>query len=273
MQNDRKGTELMSFLKSFFGGNNNQGNQGVSQAAPQLNLNKTLNLTKEEAVNVLNLRKETFQLVLQKSGIVGGRARVAVVMDMSGSMRPLFKDGTVQSVFERLLPVALRFDDNGELDIWLFDDGFKRLNSISERDFYQFVDREIMGKRENQLWGTTSYAPVIRDVFQKYVIEEPSNLPTFVIFITDGNNDDKNATTEIMREASKYGIFWQFIGIGREKFEFLQRLDDLTGRVIDNADFFKLNDINEITDEELYSRLMTEYPGWEQKARHQGILR
>ncbi|WPS85515.1 VWA domain-containing protein (plasmid) [Brevibacillus halotolerans] len=260
----------MSFLKNLFGGNNRQSDQKTAQV---VNLGKSLNLTKEEAVNALNLRKETFSLVLQKRGINSGYARVAVVIDMSGSMRSQFKDGTVQLVLERLLPVALRLDDNGELDIWLFDDGYKRLDSISERDFYQYVDREIMGKRENQLWGTTSYAPVIHDVFQKYVAEEPSHLPTFVIFITDGNNDDKKATTEMMREASKHGIFWQFIGIGRERFEFLQKLDDLTGRIIDNANFFKLNDINDITDEELYARLMTEYPGWEKNARQQGILR
>ncbi|MFF2531621.1 vWA domain-containing protein [Brevibacillus sp. NPDC058079] len=262
----------MSFLKKMFGGGNNQGNQGFSNSSQQ-GFGNTLHLTKEQAVQTLNLRKETFTLVLQKSGAISSRARVAVVMDMSGSMRPQFKDGTVQSVLERLLPVALRLDDNGELDVWLFDDGYKRLESISERDFYQYVDREIMGKRENQLWGTTSYAPVMQDVFQKYVVEEPSHLPTFVIFITDGNNDDKRNTTEMMQEASRYGIFWQFIGIGHERFEFLQKLDDLTGRVIDNANFFKLNDINVISDEELYARLMNEYPGWEQLARQKGILR
>lgn len=272
----------MSFLGKLFGGGKNEQQvtaQPTAQPAAQptysggLQLHKGLNLTKEQAVENLNLRKETFSLVLTKNGLNGIKARVGIVMDMSGSMRPQFKDGTVQSVFERVLPVASRFDDNGELDVWLFDDGQKRLDSISERDFYQYVDREILGKRENQLWGTTSYAPVMRDVFQKYVVEEPSNLPTYILFVTDGNNDDKTETAQVMREAAKYGIFWQFVGIGNERFEFLQKLDDLTGRVIDNANFFKLNDINKISDEELYSRLMGEYPDWERQARQMGILR
>jgi hypothetical protein len=275
----------MSFLKNLFGGNKNQGNQvsqgnqgfqgnqGSPSFGTQVAPTQTLNLSKEEALNVLNLRKDTFTLVLTKNGINTGQARVAVVLDQSGSMRSETKDGTVQSVLERLLPVALQFDDNGELDVWLFDDGYKRMESISERDFYKYVDREILGKRENQLWGTTSYAPVMRDVFQKYVVEEPSHLPTLVIFITDGNNDDKTATSALMRELSQYGIFFQFVGIGNEMFSYLEELDNLKGRVIDNANFFKISNINKVTDEELYTRLMAEYPEWERQARQQGILR
>ncbi|MBP1308819.1 hypothetical protein JOD82_001839 [Paenibacillus sp. 1182] len=256
----------MSFLKNLFGNKNSQADNGVQAT-------QTLNLSKDEAVQVLNLRKDTFELVLTKNGYSGGPARVGIVLDQSGSMSSLYRNGTVQSVVERLLPVALRLDDNGELDVWLFADRSKRLNPVSDRDFYQYVDREIMSKRENQIWGGTSYAPVMRDVYQKYVVEEPSNVPTFITFITDGNNSDEAATVKLMKELSNHGIFWQFIGIGHEQFSFLQKLDELTGRVIDNANFFKLNDINQISDEELYSRLMNEYPDWERIARQQGILR
>lgn len=251
----------MGIFDGLFG-RSNQGS-GVSR----------LSLTKEEAVQKLQLRKDVFTLTLRKSGLEGLRARVAVVIDMSGSMRSLYANGSVQSAIERLLPIALRLDDNGELDIWLFSNGSKRLPSITEQDFYQYVDRVIMGRRENQIWGGTEYAPVMRDVVRKYVQEEPSALPSFVMFLTDGENSDRNSAEAVLREASQYGIFWQFIGIGNEEFSFLKRLDDMTGRVIDNADFFQINDLHDITDEELYGRLMTEYPGWEQKARQIGILR
>jgi len=84
----------------------------------------------------------------------------------------------------------------------------------------------------------------------------------YIIFITDGANADKGATTETITNASKLPIFWQFVGIGSEKFDYLQKLDDLTGRYVDNADFFPLNDFQEINDYELYNRLLTEYPDW-----------
>jgi vWA found in TerF C terminus len=229
-----------------------------------------ISLNKEQAVQTLNLRKETFALTLQKKSLTNVYARVAVAMDDSGSMRSEFKDGTVQSVLERLLPVAVKMDDNGELDMWLFSNNFKRLPSITERDFFDYVNREVMHRAS---WGGTSYAPIIRDITKKYAQEEPSNVPTFVIFITDGENSDKAEAKKAITEASYHNIFFQFIGIGNERFQFLQQLDDLAGRHIDNADFFKIENINRISDEQLYDKLMTEYPGWEREARRIGLIR
>lgn len=229
-----------------------------------------LNLSKEQAVQTLNLRKETFALTLQKKSLNNVQARVAVAMDDSGSMSGLYQNGTVQSVLERLLPVALKMDDNAELDMWLFANSFKRLPSITESDFYDYVNREVMGRAS---WGGTNYAPIIRDITKKYAQEEPSDVPTFVIFMTDGENFDKPEAKRAITEASKHNIFFQFIGIGNERFQFLQQLDDLEGRHIDNADFFKIEEVTRITDEQLYDKLMTEYPGWEKEARRLGMVR
>lgn len=232
-----------------------------------------INLSKEQAVQTLNLRKDTFVLTLQKKALNHVCARVAVAMDKSGSMHSLYNNGTVQSVVERILPVALKMDDNGELDMWLFSDKYKRLSSITENDFYGYVERQILNNPANNFWGGTNYAPIIDDITKKYAEEEPSPVPTFVIFITDGENFDKAEAKRAIREASKHNIFFQFIGIGNERFQFLQQLDDLSERYIDNADFFKVADINSISDESLYDKLMTEYPGWEKEARRVGLIR
>lgn len=61
---------------------------------------------------------------------------------------------------------------------------------------------------------------------------------------------------------SKTPIFIQFVGIGNERFRFLEKLDDLDGRYVDNANFFSISDINKIQDHELYSLLLKEYPQW-----------
>ncbi len=50
-------------------------------------------------------------------------------------------------------------------------------------------------------------------------------------------------------------------------------MDDLRGRVVDNADFFALDDIDSVTDAELYDRLLNEFPGWLKQVRAKGILR
>lgn len=64
-------------------------------------------------------------------------ARVALAMDYSGSMSNLFRNGSVQETVSRLLPIALRFDDNGELESWLFSNGSERLAAVT-KDNYLF---------------------------------------------------------------------------------------------------------------------------------------
>lgn len=49
------------------------------------------------------------------------RAKVFVVIDRSGSMDSLYRSGAVQDVLTRLLPLALKFDDNGELEVYVFN--------------------------------------------------------------------------------------------------------------------------------------------------------
>lgn len=75
-----------------------------------------------------------------------------------------------------------------------------------------------------------------------------------------------------MIDASQHNIFWQFVGLGNANYGVLQKLDDLPGRFIDNADFFALDDLDKITDEELYDRLLNEFPQWLREARAKGIL-
>lgn len=235
--------------------------------------NTGINLSKEKAISSLNLRKETFSISLRKNNMENVMARVAVVMDKSGSMSSLYNKGKVQDVLERLLPIAIKFDDNGELDMWLFSTSAKRTEGITENDFYQYVEREVLGKKENDFWGGTNYAPAINDVVNKYVKEEPSNVPCYVIFITDGENFDKDEARRAIVEASKYNIFWQFVGIGNENFKFLKSLDNMDGRVVDNANFFAINDLDNIADEKLYDMLLAEYPEWEKKAKEIGIIK
>ena len=91
--------------------------------------------------------------------------------------------------------------------------------------------------------------------------------PVYVIFLTDGDCSDKSDTYKVVREISHTGAFIQFIGIGGDSFNTLQKLDDLDKRELDNADFFAVYDIDGISDDELYAKLMTEFPAWIPQAK------
>ena len=202
----------------------------------------------------MNLSKES------KVDLTKHTARVALATDYSGSMSGVFRDGSLQRTISRLLPIALKFDDNGELESWLFSNGYKSLAAVTESNYENYA-KNVMQKSGMSMGGT-EYAPVLRDMIRYYKDVEPSKVSAFIIFITDGENDDKSRTDEVIRELSEYNIFVQFIGIGKEKFEYLKRLDNLKGRKHDNRGFTAVEDMDKLNDEQLYTEILRQYKEW-----------
>jgi hypothetical protein len=228
---------------------------------------------KEVLVSV-DLRKRIIDLskkaafAANKHGIEGQRAQVVLVLDISASMNALYKSGVIQRVIERMLGLAVTFDDDGQIDVLLFGTNAYPLPPVTLDEIEGYVERVILS--QYKIREATNYAPPLRLLLNKYQAPQPA--PVFVIFLTDGGNADKPASAEAIRELSKQPIFVQFVGIGKEDFPFLHRLDELPGRVIDNAGFMHVNDIEAIEDAELYDRLLNEFPQWLTKAREKELL-
>lgn len=278
-----------------------------------LDLKKQLDLSK--AV-VLDLSKQ--------KDIEGHKAQVVVVVDRSGSMSQLYSDGTVQKVIQRLVPIAMAFDDNAEMECFEFSNGVKELAPITLNNLENYVPKNFISSM-----GGTNYAPAINAIVKQHV-ERPgvqvqstasvrkvkagekvvkkagffaklfgasdtveteykdeevknissskSPLPTYVIFITDGYNSDEHRTKQAMIDASNHGIFFQFVGIstsGSSSFPQLEALDTMTGRRVDNANFFqiKTKDLSGgKSDAELYGQLLNEYPLWLKSAKTIGLI-
>lgn len=213
-------------------------------------------LTKaEEGLNrsIVRLKKDT-GVNLEKH-----KARVFVVIDRSGSMKTLYNNGSVQKVITRLLPLALKFDDNGELEVYIFNGQCNQMPSVDIHNYEHYVKKQILGKGYFPCGGTC-YAPVINKTVLEY--NDGSPYPAFGIFITDGENADRQETDSAIRRSSKYEIFYQFIGIGDERFNYLQKLDDLDGREVDNTAFIKVSDFDSMNDDQLYDKLLEQYPQW-----------
>lgn len=81
-----------------------------------------LNLSKEQATVQLKKRQEKVHAIcLEKEPLIDLTARIAVILDISGSMSRLIESGAVQTTLERLLPIAMQFDDNREMEFWTFN--------------------------------------------------------------------------------------------------------------------------------------------------------
>ncbi len=221
----------------------------------------------ESKIGRLELLKQKCDTAVENAGLGKQKARVALALDISVSMRPLFNKGAVQRVCERLLALGMEFDDDASVDVFLFGNHDYEVGELTEANVEGFVEQDILGK--HRLEGKTNYAGVMRRIVKKYTSEYGK--PAYVLFLADGNNHDEAEAEEAIIEASEAPIFWQFVGIGQQKFEFLEKLDDIPNRQIDNADFFPLNDLDKISDEELYKKMLTEFPGWLEEAKRQKL--
>jgi stress response protein SCP2 len=239
-----------------------------------------INITKKADINLL---KAKVDIVLKKKNISNVVARVALVLDISGSMMHQYSSGAVQAFLERIVPVASRLDDDAKLDVWFFGSTFKRTKPVKETNVYGYIQEECGENKRTLLilkasslmkeLGFGNNEPfVIQDVIKKYIQEQPSKLPTFVVFLSDGGVTDEQGIKKAVVGAAKYPIFWQFVGLAGSNYGILERLDTMTGRSVDNADFFNIDDLGKITDEQLYERLLNEFPSWIKAARLKGIF-
>lgn len=218
----------------------------------------------------LEKRNEKLTLSLTKKKIASVRAQVGTVFDRSGSMDPLYRDGTMQEYANRLVPIGLRFDDNGQIDNWAFHNEVFATGPISAENVETFVKSEIMSIPSRG----TSYAPVLEVIAEHYfgtATPKPRGLfkslfggkteetqkstdPVYLIFQTDGDNDDKRETDAVLKKLNSQGIYIQFVGIGDETFRFIQEMGDK----YDNVGFFKVDNLTKTTDETLYDLLIND---------------
>ena len=224
----------------------------------------------------LDLRKREVAKVLLTKGGNGIRARVILVIDKTGSMSKQYKSKVVHRVVERMVPVAIQLDDDGKLEPYLYAVGFHKLPEISVHDAESWSDEYLHlrgshgGFDYDAIGASNREIPIMTEIVSGL---RAGTAPTLVLFFTDGGFTERREISALMRDASSLPAFWQFVGIGKAKYGVLEKLDDMEGRVVGNAGFFALDDIDSVSDSELYSRLLSEFPDWHKSAVAAGITR
>ncbi|MFD0331233.1 VWA domain-containing protein [Streptacidiphilus monticola] len=259
-----------------------------------------LDLTKKAAIS------------LEKHGLSEHTARVALCLDISGSMHTLYRSGKVQALVERVLALGLRFDDNGEVDVFLFGTGGHEAGSVGAGSYQGWTQSML---QRNRLEPGTNYAAAMQLIRRHYFGSDgprhqpfADQQPVYVMFVTDGHTTSEQPTRQQVLSSSYEPLFWQFMGIGKSSrsvdapqaqqpaadagkggrfgrrfraaaanwgdgtFRFLEELDDLPGRFLDNADFFAVQDPANLSDEQLYDLMTAEYPNWLKQAHGRGLL-
>jgi hypothetical protein len=236
-----------------------------------------ISLTKvqERAPDLVSLYK-TAGASVRRHGLEDVRAAVYLVLDRSGSMRRYYRDGTMQYLAEQVLSLSAHLDDDGTVPVVFFStdiDGSTDLTLGGHRGRINKL-HENLGHM-----GRTNYHWAMDEVIDHYT-ESGSDCPALVIFQTDGGPTSKSAAERYLCKAARLPLFWQFIGFGDpgdNEFAFLRKLDTLavpSHRVVDNAGFFHAGrKPKAIADDQLFDRLLGEFPDWLTAARAAGIVR
>lgn len=214
----------------------------------------------------LQKRSESVKISLKKAGVVREKVclRVACALDISGSMDHNFRSGKVTELVDRLLPVSANMDDNGEIDMWLFNTSSKEAPAATPANYGDYVGSAVKASVCN---GGTNYAPVIKDIHHHYFgVEEKkgffgfgskskpvtdSNTPSLVFFITDGANGDVSEAARLMESIKDEPVYWMMVGLGHERFTFLREMADK----YDNVGFITFNSLD-MSDETMYDAII-----------------
>ncbi|MET7983435.1 MULTISPECIES: VWA domain-containing protein [unclassified Streptomyces] len=235
-----------------------------------------ISLTKiEETAPALVGAYKSAGVSLTKNGLSGQRAAVYLVVDYSGSMKPYYDDGSVQALADRVLGLSAHLDDDGTVPVVFFSTDVDAVTDIALDNHRGRIESIARGLGH---MGRTSYHLAMDAVIDHY-LDSGSDAPALVVFQTDGGPINKLAAERYLCKAARLPMFWQFIGFGdrgSKQFDFLRKLDELAvpqKRAVDNAGFFHAgSDPREVSDGELYDRLVAEFPQWLVAARARGIL-
>ena len=172
-------------------------------------LKKKLSLEKAQKTgnaSIIDLTKKSL-VQLEKKNLLGVTARVALVLDASGSMDWQYRRGDVQKVVDRLMPLAIHFDDNGSFECWAFAAKTTQLDDVVLTNVNNFINTTHQGWKNWSVGARyNEEIPAIEAVinyFQKF----NDQIPTYVLFISDGGVGSRRQMKKILSQAATLPIF------------------------------------------------------------------
>jgi hypothetical protein len=244
----------------------------------------SLEKVQAEAPHLVSLVKETSRIVTSLGVDLNvDKAAVIAIIDDSGSAEPLYKHGDIQRTADLGFAAGLAFDDDGSMPVAFFSNDVKDLGEITLNNCNGFV------AKQRPRYRGTSYVAALKWIIEtagyskvnlgksggffgsKLDVKAHAAYPTFAIFITDGEPQDGPAASELLKQMSQLPIFVQFVGVGPANFPYLEKLDDLKGRFIDNAGFF---DAKKAKGDQtaMLQGLLNEFPEYLKKAKSAGLI-
>jgi hypothetical protein len=193
---------------------------------------------------VLDLKKSLDNVCLKKGLPENIRLQVRLAIDVSSSMYSNYSNGWMDIVVNAFIAAGLRFDDDKEIQVGMFNDKFMMLPSANEQNYKSYL-------RDNNVntHGGTEFLPIFEEFsarnlssespfgFIKKLFSKSSKKkydPVYLAVLTDGDSpsDDAFKTKYTIQMLANEDIFIQFIGIGKGiNKKWLNQLDEYNHNV------------------------------------------
>ena len=208
---------------------------------------------------------------LSKRGLNGIRAEVVMLLDHSLSMDGNYRNGTVQTLVERALGFALQVDYDGTIPVIRFD---RIAHPAIEVTLSNYADVARASLYEREKMHNTNLTGALDAVLRH---APKIDKPLYVVVITDGRPNDARSAAQAVQTLASYPVFLKFLAVpDRGEFpgkQFLQDLDDMGGRLVDNADSKFIDDPAGMTDLAFAEAMVDELDTWFTAATRAGLLR
>jgi hypothetical protein len=214
----------------------------------------------------LNKASEQVVLSLNKRGItnIPKDINVSLLLDYSISMSSHYNNGNVSRVLQRLLSISNVIDDDGKLELVIFENGANHVGTldVNQFDSTDSIVRDICNKYS---MGGTYFAPAIDKIlsvlssgssigkaFSGFFSKKPAvEGKQLLVMISDGDNSDQVAFAKAVKTIeSMPNVYLQCVAIGYDS-RSLRELADQS----DSVGYSSVSDFTK-TDEDLINSVI-----------------
>lgn len=197
--------------------------------------------------------KKSLELNLVKANIFTPiTMAVKLAVDKSGSMDDEFRCGWVQDTIDLFLAAAMKFDDDGKMEVGFFNTSFKRTADATAADHGTYIRKHGISAG-----GGTNFADAIKSLKGSnkggFFGFGKAPTPVYIAFITDGENGDKREFEAQLDSLENTFVQIVAIGDGCDK----QYLNHIAAKY-DTVEVLYIADPKDVDQNKFYELLLNE---------------